>query len=125
MMMVWIFILCFFVATSHQIKISPQSCIPRTDLNFNIITLDCIFNPEQHYIFDASNDQIAQVENINFNTFSTDSILFVRNVGRLESVTVKYGNLAMCKSFLVPPAVRVVIEGRACVSTAYAKTALG
>ena len=98
MMMVWICILFFFVVTSHQIKISPQSCILRTDLNFNIITLDCIFNPEQHI-------------------FSTDSILVVRNVGQLKKNTVKYGDLTLCESFVLPPAIDVVIADHVCLSS--------
>lgn len=114
--MVWIFVLCFFVATSHQIKISPQSCIPRTDLNFNIIALDCIFNPEQHYIFEPT-DEISQVTQIRFNTFSTDSILVVRNVGQLKKITVKYGDLTLCESFVLPPAIDVVIADHVCVSS--------
>jgi hypothetical protein len=115
-MMVWILILCFFVATSHQMKISPQSCIPRTDLNFNIITLDCIFNPEQHYIFEPT-DEISDVTQIKFNTFSTDSILVVRNVGQLKKITVKYGDLTLCESFVLPPAIDVVIADHVCVSS--------
>ena len=62
-------------------------------------------------------DEISDVTQIRFNTFSTDSILVVRNVGQLKNITVKYVDLTLCESFVLPPATDVVIVDHVCASS--------
>jgi hypothetical protein len=46
-----------------------------------------------------------------------DTTLVVRNVGQLKKNTVKYGDLTLCESFVLPPAIDVVIADHVCLSS--------
>lgn len=73
------------------------------------------FNPEQHYIFEPrhSRDFGCHADQVQYLQYWFNS----RRIGQLKNITVKYVDLTLCESFVLPPATDIVIVDHVCASS--------